>query len=198
MKYSKKEFAAHCGILTKELSVYIGRKKVVVVKDEIDSLNPVNDLFVKKMLAKKPKEAADPEKHESEKRQPLIPKEENPLVELNRQKGSLEIRQKQNSLQLQQMEIDKKRGELVPTALIRNLIVQHSESLKAAFADISDNLLEIMAQKKGFTREEISDLRAQNRRLINLSVDTTVLNSKKRMGTIVEEYSKKRGVGEHD
>jgi len=200
MIYSNKEFAAHCGISAKVLSVYKGRGKVVVTSAGIDDLNLVNDFFIKKHRAKITNEVFVPDKigTKPRKEKPLIPKQENPLVELTRQKGTLDLQQKRNLVQLQQMEIDKKRGELIPTALIRNLFVQHSESLKAAYGDMSDNLIEVMAQKKGFSREEISDLRSQNRRMINKSVDTAIDSSRGKLRAIVDEYSKKRGVGEHD
>lgn len=199
---SKKEFAALCGIKSGDLSNYIKRGHVIAAGEYIDDKNELNALFLKKREAKavsvkEPKIKAEkvaksaPELSEEDKR------EQNSLMESERQKRNLSVRSQENTIRLQEMEIQKKQGELIPTKSIRGLIIQHSESMKTAYAGISDNLIEIMAQKKQFTAVEIADLRAQNLRLINQAIDEGIAVSKEKLAFIVEDYSEKKGVGQH-
>jgi hypothetical protein len=199
-KYSKKEFAELCGIKTKELSVYSKRGKVIVVNNEIDDADQNNILFMQRQLAKKQK--APSVKNVSNDQKPVdsaaAEEARNTLLEINRSKGQLELLQKQNLIDLQRIEILKKRGELVPVPAINSLIILQAESIKTAYLEASDNLLVIIAQKKQMSAEEIASARKEFTKIVNKAIDSAVDLSKTMLFGIVKDYQKKRGVGQHD
>jgi flavin-binding protein dodecin len=55
-----------------------------------------------------------------------------------------------------------------------------------------------MSKKKGFSAEEVADLRGSFRKIINSAVNEAVDSAKKQIKNIVSEYSERRGVGERN
>lgn len=193
---SKSDFAKLCGVNSGDLSNYIKRKKVKVRKDlRIDDTNPVNRLFLKNILAKR-KVKAQPVIETPLNEEEESTKDE--LVEILKTKGDLDLQQRRNNIILQTIDIQKKQGEVIPTPAVRSLILHHSESIKTAYAEASDNLLIIIAQKAQLSSTDLADVRVKFLKLINKAIDTSIETSKKTLHTIVKEYSTKRGVGQHD
>src|SRR5277367_2796576 len=119
-KYSKSEFSEICGIKVKHLYTYMSRKEVNVKDKLIDTDDQVNSLFMGKMQRKRKNliAAREEKKNEPVKRSPEKKSrpEDDTLVELFRQKGTLEVVEKENRIQLQRMRIHKVQGEVVPHA----------------------------------------------------------------------------------
>lgn len=210
-RLTQPEFAEKCGIGLNYLSV--NKKRGKVVTDEhgfIDDTNQINQLFLHKCLSrpKKTKEQAEtlPKLDITSSTQPKalsknIENEEfsreNTLVELQKEKGTLEIQLKNNSIELQRLEIKKKRGELVPTQSVKNLIIKHSESIKTSYSEASDNLIVIISHKKQLSSEEVADIRSQFVKIINKAIDNAISFTLSGLNNIVADYSGKRGVGQH-
>lgn len=205
------EFAEKCGIGLDYLSVNKKRGKVKI--DEygfFDDTDEMNQLFLQKCLSrtkKEPKtqayskESSKPLVKQS-KQQPEKPENgefsrENTLTEIQREKGTLEIQLKNNSIELQRLEIKKKRGELVPTESVKNLIIQHSESIKTSYSEASDNLIVIISHKKQLSSEEVADIRSQFVKIVNRAIDNAINFTLSGLKNVVTEYSGKRGVGQH-
>lgn len=215
-RLTQPEFAEKCGIGLNYLSVNKKRKKVIT--DEhgfIDDTNEINQLFLQKCLSR-PKSAkkdlaAGPisgvavevdlsglkEKEKSKKSENDEFSRENTLVDLQKEKGTLEIQLKNNSIELQRLEIKKKRGELVPTQSVKNLIIKHSESIKTSYSEASDNLIVIISHKKQLSSEEVADIRSQFVKIINKAIDNAITFTLSGLNNIVTDYSSKRGVGQH-
>lgn len=198
-KHTKKEFSDLCGIETKALSVYISRGKVVVDGDQIDDKHQINAAFLAKMQSKIKKEKpVAPEKPQKEKPDPDNPDYSDTLTQIAKEKGKLELLQRQNLIDLQRMEITKKRGELVPVSAVKSLIVLQSESTKTAYLQACDNLLIIISQKKQMSATELADTRKEFSKIVNKAIDDAVDSSKATLTGLVIDFQKKRGVGQHD
>lgn len=199
-----------CGLKVKHLYTYVQRKQVIVGENElVDDGDQVNQLFLEKMRAKVRKPALPlPEKEITPTGKPRAPLKEEPededdeedqtLLKISREKGNLDLMQRRNALELQKIEIQKKRGELVPTDSVLNLVVLHSESIKTAYVDASEKLILIIAARHQMDSAELTEVRNKFLTIINGAVDQSIDNSKKFLKSIVKEYSVKRGVGQHD
>jgi len=206
-RLTQPEFAEKCGIGLNYLSVNKKRSKVVV--DEhgfVDDMNPINQLFLQKCLSRPKKVSSEaveeitiPEK--KKKKDKKLENDEfsrqNTLIKLQEEKGTLDIQVKNNSIQLQRLEIQKKKGELVPTESVKNLIIKHSESIKTSYSEASDNLIVIISHKKQLSSEEIADIRSQFVKIVNKAIDNAISFTLAGLKNVVTEYSQKRGVGQH-
>jgi hypothetical protein len=199
---TKAEFGSRVGLTTKLLAVYIGRKKVFVTEGGlIDDADPVNQLFIAKRQLKgsKKEESGGKAAPKAEKQaDPKDREDKNILTDILKDKGSLDVRKKKGELTLQEIEIRKKLGELVPTDAVRHLVITHSESIKNAYNEATDNLIVILSQKKEMSSTEVADIRGQMTKIINNAIDSAINVSKRKISDVVREYSEKRGVGQHD
>lgn len=200
------EFCNICGIESKHITTYASRKKIVLSGDYVDDANQVNQLFISKrqiQLAKKSDNPAPVKgKTTSAKKTGAIDKKDDVeevsgLVMLEKVKRDLDIVKKQNEIKLQEMEIKKRNGELVPTEAVKSLIIAHSESLKNSYYEAGENLIIDMSAVKQFSSVEVSELKTKLRDMVNKSLDSAIRTSKKSLTKIVDEYSEKRGVGQH-
>jgi formylmethanofuran dehydrogenase subunit D len=196
-EYDKKEFAALCGLETKNLAVYARRGKVVVVDGKIDDKNPVNALFIEKRKVKTPKSTPvqqPKEKKQSNEKEPEV----NSLVKAAEEKALLDLLKRQGEIDLQNIELQKKRGELVPVEAIKSLLIVHSESIKTAYVDASEALLLRISQRKQLTTNESVELRKELAQLVNKAIDDAISASKKTLLSVTQDFMRKRGVGQHD
>jgi hypothetical protein len=220
--HSKVEFSALCGFEVNALAVYIKRKKVIVREDGmIDDKQRDNTEFLKRRAAtiasksakaepvpdKKKKPRPEPEGDDDEPEftvnRRAAPKEKKDIQDHDRY--DLELVQKKMAIEKAAEEIeilkvkkDKLQGSLIPTDLVRALIVTHSESLKLSYSEACENLIVIFGGKKQLSTQEIADMRKELARVINTAMDRAVEASKKTLKTIVREYSEQKGRGEKE
>lgn len=194
------EFCNICGIESKHITTYASRKKIVLSGDYVDDANQVNQLFISKRQIQLAKKSANPAAVK-EKTGAIDKKDDveevSGLVMLEKVKRDLDIVKKQNEIKLQEMEIKKRNGELVPTEAVKSLIIAHSESLKNSYYEAGENLIIDMSAVKQFSSVEVSELKTKLRDMVNKSLDSAIRTSKKSLAKIVDEYSEKRGVGQH-
>jgi len=159
MIHSNKEFAAICGLKTKDLSNYIKRGKVVSINKKIDDQLPENAEFLEKYQAKAGAVHIDVKekkftKAEQSKAQEYINKQEAKAkrVEeysvLNQKKRQLETEQLTESIQLLKLKKEKQEGYLIPTSLVRDLFTQHFRSVTISFQQGAENLIVEISKKK--------------------------------------------------
>jgi hypothetical protein len=76
---------------------------------------------------------------------------------------------------------------------LRYYYLRHKENgLKNNF----ENLIFRLEKEKGFTRQEIIDLKMQSMDLINLGITKAIDMTKKSIDNIQNEFAEKRGIGE--
>jgi hypothetical protein len=211
MKYTRGEFCAQMKVVSKDLSKYLTRRKVVLNDSgEIDDADPVNKLFVQKrqiILEKKAVGNTGKKKIEKVKKEPVEkPQNEafsrenttrDELLKMDKEKFELALVEKRNAITMQQMEIAKKRGEQIPTEIVRKLVIQQAESSKISYTEACENLLLIFAQKRELSAVEVSDIKKQFIDIVNSAIDNSISITKRNMTEIIKEFSAKRGVGQH-
>ncbi len=192
-KFSKREFADLCGMQTKNLAVYIGRQKLEVGSDGlIDDSNSMNKLFMEKRRSKPQGVKANPEKAMA-----VAETEKSGLLKNAEAKAELDLLKRQNEIDLQRLEITKKRGELVPVQAVKSLIVLQSQSQRTAYLQASENFLIIISQKKQLSSTELTDLKMEFHKIVNKAIDDAVNTSQATLKGLVVDFQKKRGVGQH-
>lgn len=193
--HSKKEFAELCGMPSKSLSVYISRGHVLVENDQIDDKNAVNAAFREKHGAKagRKQSKAAPEKKSTAKSQA-----DEGYIQTLRDKALEDLESKRVNTELKRLEIKKKMGQVVPTEDVKQLFVLHSENIKSAYVEASDNLIVIFSNKGGLNATDISEMRKKFVDLVNSAIDKAIAGTRSNLQTLVAEFSEKRGVGQHD
>lgn len=222
---SKKEFSDLCGIPTNALAVYVKRKKVVLSGEFVDDTLPKNKAFLKKKsVAKKRKSVATDSKPKTEskkqnsnnlpknpapnlpvyKKDPPEPKpqitdpEPDSTFLLEQEKLTLQNTQLERANEIAQIKIEKLRGDVIPTDIVKNTFMQHFKSITTSFHQGADNVLIKIAQKYDLSRQEVANYRGELISIINDCVKDAVEESKKSIQNIVNEYSQVKGVGERE
>lgn len=217
MPYKRLEFAALCGLTPGNLSNYIKRRKVVVNDDdEIDGTLAGNKHFLEKRQAfMANKQLITNEEYEGgpvlvkkgKKNGAVIVPNPDPvdkiikkdtMFNLDMDQKSLDIRKRQEEIELLELKKQKMQGLLIPTGLVRSVVMTQAESLKIAYNEASENLIIVLGSKKQFSTIEIADIRKELVKIINTAVDNSVDLAKRSIASIVKEYSELKGVGERE
>lgn len=196
-KYTKKEFAGQIGMKTNALSVYIANGYVVVGDDGlIDTENSVNAHILEKRIAK----GLVANFNASPQFIPKTPKEGDedlPTYEESERKVKyFDSLKREKEVEKLQIEIDKKKGEVVPSELIIPLFLQHNKSIVTSFKNATDAILTEYSKLKDFTPAEISEMRGRMVSAINDGIRDAQDLTKVAVKNIISDYSDKRGVGE--
>lgn len=208
-----------CGMESRKLSVYISRRKVVMSGDYFDDTIETNRLFLAKyggnkaeVKKEKPAKKAEMGKPISVKKLEIMeperevqdaPNTEAPknleylsLEALEKKKKEVDIQKGTEQIAILKVQKEKLHGTLIPTELVVQLMVQHSESIKVAYSEALDNMIILISHKKKLSSTEEADIRRQVGPLLNKAVDNAIRASKKGINNIVDEYSEKKGRGE--
>ncbi len=206
---TKGEFAEKCGIETKTLSVYIKRGKVILTTDKlIDPDHALNVQFYKHQLTlggpdrlKKPVEgdvAADIPVPDKPEKKAKAPKKESEgpdkfdlRFDLDTTKKQAEIKKIELETQIQEQKQRKMLGQLIPTDIVRSLFAQHFKDVTISFKQAADIFLTEVSKKAKLGRNEQAEMKGQLIRIINNAVEESVIQSKKSIDSIVQEYSLK-------
>jgi hypothetical protein len=209
---SKKEFSEVCGMATKDLAVYVKRTKVIVNSHGfIDTNDEVNKSFMEKRKGKV-EERSLPEAIKNTQR--LIPVPEfgdipegtdiseivslpnQTYVESERQKKYFETIKIRNEIDKLKLDNSKKRGEVIPSELIKPVFLQHNQSIITEFKNGTDEILRSFAKKKGLTVNETAEIKGEMSAIINDSMNKAILATIKSVEAIVQEHADKKGVGQ--
>lgn len=211
--HTRKDFIDLCGISSRELSVYIKRGKVVLTGEYINDTNPSNAAFLQKFSERKnqvvsinapqvevysEKDEPLPEESFTERSTSSAPAKQMSQYAIERAMKLSDLEKKKVDIRIAKLKEDKLMGDLIPTELVRTLIMTQSESTKFAFSEGCENLIVLISQKKQLSATEVADIRSKLSALINKCIDNSVSFSVKKLKTIVTEYSQKRDVGDHD
>ena len=200
--YTKKEIAEILGIKTNTLSIYVGRDKIFLENDSINSENPKNAAFIKKFLDKKAGKLGDKTVtvNESSKKTDIILNEK-PVelgksdkktlsqYELDREKKYADLLLVEVNTRIANLKEKKLIGDLMPLELCKSLIQVQSESIRQAFIESCENMIVVISQKKQLTNIEIVDIREKITMSINKSIDAAINFSKRKIKAISLEYS---------
>lgn len=196
-RFTQKEFADECGVGTNYLSTYKRGGYINVSEDgTIDSEDPVNARFLEKRIGR-----AQRQKEEREEKKAVDPITGGALPEYEESERLVKFwdsKKREKEVEKLQIEIDKKKGEVIPSELIIPLFLQHNKSIVTSFNNVCNAILSEYAKKKDFSPEETSDMRGRMIASINEGIRDAQNLTKAVVKSIIEEYADKRGVGERN
>lgn len=196
-------------MVSNALAVYIKRGKVVVNKDGmIDTNEDKNIAFLEKQRSKKQGIAVP---KEPKKKAPLVPppvyseeKENNvenegeipSLAASERLLKHLDTQKREREVEKLDLEIEKKRGEVIPSELIKPVFLQHNQHLLMSMKNADDEMLSIFGHKYSLALEDIAWIRGEWTKKRNTAITEATGASVKAVDVIVADFSVKRGVGQ--
>jgi len=210
---TKKEFSELCGIRTKDLSVYIQRKKVLVENEMIDDTNEINRAFKTKCLNKPKKQVEvhtksditppDPPSSNSKNLENEEFSRENThtvnitdralkKMDIDYEKKQKEIERLDQEMRLARLQEEKLLGKLIPTDMVKNLFAQHFKSVTLTFKQAADLIAVEFGKKAKIARNDQAELRGQLVTIINRAIEDGITESKRSLAHIVHEYSQTR------
>lgn len=199
-KVTAKELADMTGWETKNLSVYVTRKKLVKDKNGLfDVDEPKNALFIAQNKAegtKKPEKTPPKGKKEAAIRD--LDDEVKKVKAITMQLEVNKLVMQEQSIRRNQIEIEKKEGQLIPTELIKALFLTHSKSITMTFKEGMEKIVDLFTIKYKLSQADAANMRKTMVEAINKGVDNAVSNTRGSLKKIITDYSEKRGVGDHD
>lgn len=223
---TKKQVAEMLGIKTKDLSVYIGRGKVDVVPGGADACIDIdsdkNKAFIDRALVKRGGATRLVKLHpDNTTPQVALPGQQQAtededggktLAELakdptlanmsyadleklykHRQNEALRFRAMKDAI-----EIEKKRGEVIPSELMPALVIRHNQHFIVTFKNTTDQILTDFGKLRDFTPKEFAEMRKRMLDAINEGADEAVKMTQDSIREVINDYTVKRGVGERD
>ncbi len=200
--YSKKEFAALTGQTTKTLATYIGRNKVVANSQGfIDTSNETNAAFYEIYSAKlNQKEEPKPQiPREETFIEPRLPQDSPPedngipslIVSDKRYKHAL-AKKTEADEEKRRLEIEKLKGEVVPTAPIEVLVFQFKQYSITQQKITYEAFLNEITHKYNISSSDMAYYRSFFIKQINDAMVSATQDFQRDLGTILSEYSVKR------
>lgn len=201
MTHTKKAFATVCGIQTKDLSVYIQRKRVVVDADgEINIDHPLNKIFLEDKLSKNKRKAADTSQVKSfdEDKSDLNEAETEGLTitQLTRRRKILDIKKIDKEVDLLTIKRDKLNGEVIPTELVKIIMYRKTALLVNRFKDHWEDHLTKLSGELRLSGDQLAKLRGEMVYHINQASDEALNTAKKEINQMIDEFKITRAKGE--
>ena len=219
-----KEIAQRIGMAPKQVYTYRTRGVLVVGERGLyDTAHPTNAAFLNKYITKFETkqeiqsildESTDDDDEPQVAKQPATKKkkdkkednkEEDPTEGFALRLLTADLLRKERSaeqaallLQKTQLELDKKRGEVVPSAAVTPLFQSHNRNIIFEFKNFTDELLRQLASSHDINLEEQAKWRKFLTDGINRALSKSVDSTIAQLDDIISEFSVKRGVGEHD
>lgn len=198
---TKKEFAALCNMDTNKLAAYASaqKRKVIYENNLIDPSNPINKLFLAKHGGeKKEKVTAAPVENivnaaPKPPKELKDPNETPPIDESEARLKYLKTISEEKDIELTQIDIDKKRGLLIPTELIKLLLLQMQKHISSKYREASESIIDLIALQCDLSPEKTSHLRKENIDSINKAISEAAGITASGIQNIIDEYSITRG-----
>lgn len=211
---SKKEFAEQCGIPTNNLSVQISRGKVVLTDAGlVDTANEKNRAFWEKRLSKKAAETETPEQTpatsqiQTKKNVPVtfsdeadaevILPESIPALNVSERKLKyLDTEKRAREIEKLVLDIEKKKGEVIPSELIKPVFLQHNQHILHAMKNADEEILTQISHKYSITAPDMAYMRGKSIEIRNAAMQKATDSSIKSIANIINEFAEKRTAGQ--
>ena len=178
---SQTEFAKKCGVTRQTIKSYIDLGKLVLTDNrQIDEDNEINKEFF-------------------ENRNNIDVKDDvksSDKATLERRIREAELKKKEQEITLNEIKIQKQRGESIPIDLVDAVFAQLVQGFITEFDNIMDRRYLLISKETGMDVSDISRHRSLTKKDINSSVDKVIDETKKNMDTIISEVAEQRGKGE--
>lgn len=201
--YSRREFIELCGhdwndSAKSKIAMWVKRGNVVEVNGKIDDTNPTNrDWAIKQrdsLTLKIPTNEPGPESAGNEAGQgDLFPGESLEQQLKRHQIGKLKV-----DTRIQELKEEKIRGDVVPIDIMKDLFRVHTQSIVTSQKDAIEELLINLAAEVRMPGESLARMRGKMVEALNNGVDKAIIITERSMKAMVDEFSIKKEVGEHD
>lgn len=118
------------------------------------------------------------------------------LFTLEIKNKTLDAEKKTEEIAILKVKKEKIQGILIPTELVKALIIHQSEALKVAYMEAVEGNIALFSQIAQLNADQIARLRKGLVQIVNKAITSSITHSKKTLNNIVKEYSETRGVGE--
>ena len=185
------------------LAVYLKRGDVVLDNDFLDTDDPKNKMFIERRVAKG-KVPSNPIQTEYVNGQAVITENKSKptddgipdYAESERRVKYYDALKREKEVEKLELDIQKKRGEVIPSELIPPVILQHNQSIITSIKNEFDEWLRNHAKRYDLGVNEIAEIRTQAVQWINTGMNKATAMSVRAVENIVKDYQDKRGVGE--
>jgi len=199
--YSKDEFLEACGLQSKHWSTYVERKQIVPdKKGNVDVALDLNKTFLEKRQAKTKNAGSKTStganiktvenKNNASDGVPELSTSQKKLKHLDTIKRTKEIAKLE-------IEIAKRRGEVVPAELMKPIVLQHNQHMIMEFKNAVDEFIRIFSKRKALTVEEIAEIKGESVTAINGAVKRATDATVKSLTAVIINHQDKKAVGEH-
>lgn len=206
--YKQADFAKKCGVTNAYVSVNKKRGKVIFTSDGyIDDSEEENIYFMQKCIDKLSKESNEleskPAQSDADNKKSTKKSEEKKdggvsKSDLDRIKKELDIEKVKVDTRLQELKEQKIRGEVIPFVLVKQVLVTHTQSIVTSQKDSIEYLLINFSKEAKLTGAQLAKLRGTMVEHLNDAVEKSVNVSKRNIKVLMEEFSIKKEVGEHE
>lgn len=200
---SKREFADKCGILTKNLSNYIKRGKVIVIDDRIDDTDLVNAQFCEHSRKKHPDGPAVM-KVEAEitpggevmstpkpkaKAKPKSNSKSDDRFDIDTRLAGMKVRKLEQETRLMQLNEERKIGQMLPTQPTSGVMAILIKEQALQFKQETDKLLTEWSKRFHLNRNDLAEMKRGIINIINSGSERANQNARKAVDNIVLEFS---------
>lgn len=212
---TKKQFAEHCQVGTNYLHAPIKRGNVIVNgAGLIDTENEFNRAFMEKRLSKNPPAAppansteafiADASKSVKEKTAALnkflsdLDDSEIPPLAVSVKKSKYLSNIKiEKEIEKLKFDIAKRKGEVVPSELMKPVFLQHNQSIVTEFKNVIDEVLRLFAKESSLSPNKTAEITGVLTSTINTAITKATHLTSKSILAIIKDHTERRGAGEH-
>jgi hypothetical protein len=189
--YNKKQFAELAGKSTRELAVYIQRRKVIIVDDKIDVLDTTNAAFLNKNGVSLPdvdkSESAITSTHTSYPDDDEIT--DYAVSDKKYRHYMAQVKEKEDRLKA--LQISKLQGEVIPSELIKPLFQQYSQSVLTEVKNMYEEQLRYISKKYSIGLNEVAEIKGKLNDGLNEAIDRARKQTAKSIVNIVENFKEK-------
>jgi hypothetical protein len=201
--YTQKEFATLVNMPSGRLTIYRDRGKIIIENKQIDTSIEKNAAFLEKYRIRNVLKSASINIENPNQGSIDIPissttTEGQSYTESERQLKYLDTIKRQKEIEKLDIDIAKKKGEVIPTDLVSPLILQHNQSITTEYKYVIDEIIRLFSAKNRLNVNEIAGIRGKMTKALNKAVDKASETTVNSISVIINNYAEKRGVGERN
>jgi len=198
----KGAFAKMIGVVASYVDTYVKRGRIVVLANDhtlVDITDPTNAAFAKWVREnKKTKSEVPIEKTKSEIpkinierkiSEPVTSEAEKTVNKIMIRKNEADLEKKLVDIEEKKLKNSKLRGETIPTKMVKDLISQLSKSMISSYKDAAQLLLVEFSHRKKLSASEESEMNGELIKIINISHDRAISETKKQLEVIISTVS---------
>lgn len=212
---TKSEFSEACGFASNALAVYVKRGKVNQRKDGLfDDQDEKNKAFIEKRKGRvetveETVQNIEKQERKQAKQKKIVIKDEETGEETEvddseipsyttseRLLKYLDTQKREKEIEKLNLEIEKKKGEVIPSELIKPVFLQHNQFILMEMKNADDEMLSFFSHKYEMTADDTAYIRAEWIKRRNAALTNAITSSVKNVTAIVNDFSDKRGKGE--